>query len=174
MRTSYRKTSTTKFWQYFSTGGQTSKSNQRADPTYTDKKLIVKKSPWRYFSTLRTMIVIPPPHPPFTHPPITRHAFQFVKDLTLLHPGWGRSAPSPRKKSMGGNSDNFWYIPKCLLGTWETIFHGQTTFRLVGDHWFGQIRLIFITGDPYEWCQCCLWAPKCKEKTFFKQLYLGN
>ena len=36
-----------------------------------------------------------------------------------------------------------------------------------GDHWIGQKRLIFIRGDPYEWCQNCLWAPKCKEKCFF-------
>ena len=28
----------------------------------------------------------------------------------------------------------FLYIPKCMLGTLETTFHGQTTFRLVGDH----------------------------------------
>ena len=36
-----------------------------------------------------------------------------------------------------------------------------------GDHWVGQKRLIFIRGDPYEWCQSCLWPPKCKGKAFF-------
>ena len=39
---------------------------------------------------------------------------------------------------------------------------------LSGDRRVGQQRLIFIRGDPYEWCQSCLWAPKCKEKTFFQ------
>ena len=37
-----------------------------------------------------------------------------------------------------------------------------------GDHLVGQKRLIFKRGDPDEWCQSCLWAPKCKEKTFFQ------
>ena len=26
----------------------------------------------------------------------------------------------------------------------------------------------FHKGGPYEWYQCCLWALKCKEKTFFQ------
>ena len=86
--------------------------------------------------------------------------------LTLFHLG-GADLPPPRasahtrKKSMGENSDNF-CIFLCMLGKLETIFHGQTIFRSVG----GSHENMALWGDPYEWCQSCLWAPKCKEKTF--------
>ena len=33
----------------------------------------------------------------------------------------------------------------------------------------GQKRPNFMRGDPYEWCQRYLGAPKCKKKLFFLQ-----
>ena len=53
-----------------------------------------------------------------------------------------------------------------MLGTFLTTFHGQKTFSLV-------IRSLSWSespygGDPYELCQCCLRAPKCKKKNFLQ------
>ena len=55
---------------------------------------------------------------------------------TIIGKGRGADLSPPcaytRKKSMVENSDHFLYIPKCIYGTLETIFHGQKTFGLAG------------------------------------------
>ena len=58
-----------------------------------------------------------------------------IFNIKPISPGvGGADLPQPRvnaythKKSMGGNSDSeFFYIPKCILGTLGTICHGQKT-----------------------------------------------
>ena len=42
------------------------------------------------------------------------------------------------------------YIPKCILGTLETIFHGKTTFRLVGRSLSWSETPYFHKGGPLQ------------------------
>ena len=66
---------------------------------------------------------------------------------------------------MGGNSDSeFFYIPKCILGTLGTICHGQKT----GNHWIGQKRLIFIRGALTNGATVASKRWKERKKLFFQ------
>ena len=46
------------------------------------------------------------------------------------------------------NSDHFLYIPKCIYGTLETIFHGQKTFGLAGGSLSWSETPYFHQGGP--------------------------
>ena len=61
-----------------------------------------------------------------------------------------------------------------MFGALETPFHGQKLSVLIGGSLSWSETLIFIRGHPYECCQSCLWAPKCKKKNFFSNSYISG
>ena len=73
---------------------------------------------------------------------------------------------------MGGNSDSeFFYIPKCILGTLGTICHGKKNWGSL--NW--SETPYFHKGGPLQMePQLPLSAEKKGKNFFFKQLYLGN
>ena len=72
---------------------------------------------------------------------------------------------------MGANFEFFLYIPKCVLCTLETTFHGQKTSGLVGESLSWSETAYFHKGFSNG-------AKVASERNvrifFFKQLYLGN
>ena len=55
-----------------------------------------------------------------------------------------------------------------MLGTLETTFHGQTTFRLVWGSLNWSETPYFHKGGPFRMVPKLPLAAKCKEKTFFQ------
>ena len=54
---------------------------------------------------------------------------------------------------MAANFDKFLYIPKCILGTLDTIFHGQQTFGLVRGSLSWSKTPYFHKGGPLRMAQ---------------------
>ena len=61
-----------------------------------------------------------------------------------------------------------------MLGTLETTFHGQKTFRLVGGSLSWSETPYFYKGVPYKWGQSCPERQNVRQKLFLKQQYLGK
>ena len=67
---------------------------------------------------------------------------------------------------MGGNSDFFLHIPKCMLGTLEITFHGQF-FCLVGVSLSWSETPYFDKGGPLQMVPKLPLSAEMQKKTFF-------